>query len=190
MYNSLLIGGSESIVSGHRVAHFCTSGTRRGNYFSTPPQKLVNKPSKQEIGTSFAKCIYYGQPITGISQDELADVFAKKLLQDIKSVKDNFSDIRNRQLFFYHFKEHVNTLCGFVSGDDFSENLVMTLTDSIKNLKAENIKYEQLDAVKEVIEAISKGNITEEKLDFYMEFLIEKDVPLVRLPANISDLYD
>lgn len=190
MYNSLLIGGSESIVSGHRVAHICTSGTRRGTYFSTPQQKLVNKPSNQEIGTSFAKCIYYGQPLKGTSQTELVGIFAKNILQDIKSVKDNFSNIRNRQKFFRQFKENINTLWDFVSEEDFSENLVMALTDSVKTLKAENVTCEQLDAIKEVTEAISKGNVTEEELDFYMEFLIEKDIPLVRLPANISDLYD
>ncbi len=49
---------------------------------------------------------------------------------------------------------------------------------------------DQLDAIKDVIETISKGNVTEEELDFHIEFLIKKDISLVRLPGNISDLYD
>jgi len=123
--------------------------------------------------------------------DRVVDTIVKQILYDIRSVKDNFSDIRSHQLFFRQFRQNINTLWDFVSEDDFSENLVMVLTDSIKNLEVENnIKYDQLDAIKEVIVAISKGNISEEKLDFYMEYLIEKDIPLIRLPENISDLYD
>ncbi len=187
---TVLIGGSESIISQLRESHTCISGTSREDYFSLSQLKLVNIFSRQEIGNSFAKCVYYEQPIKEKNQEEFVDTFVKKILHDIRSVKDNYSDIRSRQVFLYQFKQNINALWDFVSEDDFSENLVMVLTDSIKNLRAENIKRDQLDAIKDVIEAVSKGNITEEKLDFYMKFLIEKDIPLVRLPANISDLYD
>lgn len=190
MHNlALLKGGAESIISGHRAAHICTSGVRKQINFSPAQLKLVNKPML-EIGNSYASCVYYGHPIKETNQNELLDIFTKKILKDIKSVQNNFSDLRNRQILFYHFKENIDNIWDFVSEDDFSENLVMVLTNCIKNLNAEDIKYDQLDAIKEVIETISRGNITEEKLDFYIEFLIEKDIPLVRFPGNISDLYD
>ncbi len=118
------------------------------------------------------------------------DEFVKKILRDIESVKNKFSDIGNRKIFFFHLKNDIDTLWDLVPEDGYSKNLVMVLMDGIKNIKADNINCDQLDAIKDVVETISKGNVTEEELDFHIEFLIKKDISLIRLPGNISDLYD
>lgn len=124
------------------------------------------------------------------NQDRFVDVIAKKMLQDIKNVKENFSDIGNRQIFYDQFKENINNMWDCVSDDDFSKELVMVLTDSINNIKAENLNLGQLEAIRGIIEMFPKGKITEEELDSYMELLLENDIPLVLLPTNISDSYD
>lgn len=118
------------------------------------------------------------------------DEFVKKILQDIRSEKNNFSDIGGRITFLSRFKENINTLWDLVPEDDCSKNLVMVLADSVKNIKVESLNYDQLCAIEDTVEAFLKGNVTEDKLDFYIELLVKKDIPLVLLPGNISDLYD
>ena len=116
--------------------------------------------------------------------------FIKNILNDIKSVRDNFSDIQSRQAFLHRSKKNINALWNFVPDDDCSKELVVILTDSINNIKVEDLNFGQLDVIKELVDAIYKGKITEDELDSYMKLLLENDIPLILLPANISDLYD
>jgi hypothetical protein len=118
------------------------------------------------------------------------DEFIAKILQDIDNINNNFSDKGNRQIFFSHFKDDIDALWNLFNEDDCSKEIVIILADSIKNINIDDFNYEQFGVIKNIIEEICKGNITEDKIDFYIEYLIEKDIPLVRLPANISDLYD
>ncbi len=119
----------------------------------------------------------------------MEDILVRKILQDINIAKNNFADVENRKIFLYHFRENVNTLYDLVSGFDYSKNLVIALIDSLKNLKAESIDNKKLDIMKDIIEVISRGNVTGEELEYHIEVLIENDIMSVRLPANISDFY-
>lgn len=129
-------------------------------------------------------------PIIDITDSFIKDTFIKNILNDIKSVKDNLPDISSRKAFLHRSNKNINALWDFVSGDDFSKNLVIALADGINNIKAENLNFGQLDVIKGIIEVIRKGKITEDELDSCMKLLIDNDIPLVLLPANISDLYD
>ncbi len=191
-YEIEIEGESESIVSQFRASVACEVGTLRQNYFPSSNVKIdtIDTILSLEELSPFAKCVYYEPPRKEKNQEELKDIFIINILNDIRYVKDNFTDIRCRQVFFHKFKKNINAVWDFVSGNDFSENLVVALIDCVEKLKAENITEEQLDAIKDTIEAISKGNITEEKFDYYMSLLIENDIPLISLPANILDLYD
>jgi len=182
-------GGAESIVSQQQVnLPMDTLGKWKSGYNSPTRSQIFRKPVQQEIRIQFNV-----SPVKSKKkkyQEEFANFFIEQILHNLENVKNNFDDLRDRQIFFYQFKRDIENLWDFVPQEDFSENLVMLLVDIIENLKAENIARNQIDSIKEVIEAISRGNITENKLDFYIKFLMENDIPLVRLPENISHFYD
>jgi len=190
MSKDLLVGEAESIISQQTVKlHTHTFGIWTQEY-PIRPKIFGQFGTIRNTEKIYSSYIYINKPKKEEYRSNLADALIKTILHDIRDVKDNFGDIRYRQVFFHKVRVEINNLWDYVSEADYSENLVMLLVDCIENLKAEDILYEQLNSIEEVIEAISKGNITEDKLDYYMDALMEKDIPLVRLPKNISDLYD
>lgn len=188
MSEYLLVGEAEAI-SQQIGKHTHTFGTWTKEYPIHP--KILGQFEPIRITEKiYSSYIYINKPKKEEHRSNLADAIIKTILHDIRDVKDNFEDIRYRQVFFHKVRSEINNLWDYVSEADYSENLVMLLVDCIENLKAEDIDYEQLNSIEEVIEVISRGEITEDTLDYYMNALMEKDIPLVRLPENISDLYD
>jgi hypothetical protein len=190
MFENFLVGEAESIISQQTAkSHTHTYGVWTMDHLIR--SKIFGQFSKtKDTEKIFNSYTYINKPKKEEHRNNLADAIINIILHDIRDAKDNFDDLRYRQVFFHKAKTNINNLWDYVSEMDCSENLVMLLVDCVENLKAENILYEQLNCIEEVIQAISRGNITEDKLDYYMDALMEKDIPLVRLPKNISDLYD
>lgn len=62
--------------------------------------------------------------------------------------------------------------------------------DSIKNLlEGKEIKQHRVDIIKESITFLNE-KVTDDIVDYYMKYLIDNDIPIVLLPAGISEMYD
>lgn len=73
----------------------------------------------------------------------------------IEDVRENFDDIRARQIFFFEFKEKLNELWGISKGD--MKKAALRLEYAIKNLKSEKLNEKQVDALTEAIEVLEKS---------------------------------
>lgn len=72
----------------------------------------------------------------------------------IEDVKENFDDIRDRQIFFFEFKEKLNELWKISNGD--MKKTVLRLEYAIKNIKSERLEEKQVTALTEAIEVLGK----------------------------------
>lgn len=72
----------------------------------------------------------------------------------IEDVKENFDDIRDRQIFFFEFKEKLNELWKISKGD--MKKTVLRLEYAIKNIKSERLEEKQVTALTEAIEVLEK----------------------------------
>ncbi len=77
------------------------------------------------------------------------------------------------------------------TNESSKKELIIVFMDSIDNLLEEkNVKQHQVDIIeKSMIILCGNENITENVVDHYMKFLIENDIPIVLLPAGISEMY-
>jgi len=72
----------------------------------------------------------------------------------IEDVKENFDDIRDRQIFFFEFKEKLNELWKISKGD--MKKTVLRLEYAIKNIKSERLEEKQVAALTEAIDVLEK----------------------------------
>lgn len=70
----------------------------------------------------------------------------------IEDVKENFDDIRDRQIFFFEFKEKLNELWKISKGD--MKKTVLRLEYAIKNIKSERLEEKQVAALTEAIDVL------------------------------------
>lgn len=88
-----------------------------------------------------------------------ADVKTLGIISDlerlIKDLKENFDDIRARQIFFFEFKERINELWNISKGD--MKKAALRLEYAIKNLKSERLNENQIDALAEAIEVLEES---------------------------------
>lgn len=86
------------------------------------------------------------------------DMKALELIVDlerlIESVMENFDDIRDRQVFFFEFKEKLNELWKISTED--TRKVVLRLESAIKNLKSEKLTKEQVDALGDAISILRR----------------------------------
>ena len=70
------------------------------------------------------------------------------------------------------------------------QRLIVLFMDSVKNLLDEKeIKQDQINIIKESMNALNE-NLTDDMVDYYVKYLIDNDIPVVRLPHGISEIYE
>lgn len=72
------------------------------------------------------------------------------------------------------------------------QELIVVFMDSIKNLLEEkDIKQYQVDIINESMRTLYEDeNLTDDVVDYYIKRLIDNDIPVVRLPAGLSEMYE
>jgi len=76
------------------------------------------------------------------------------LERSVENVVENFEDIRDRQIFFFEFKEKLNELWKISTGDN--RKAVLRLESAIKNLKSEKLTEEQVGALGDAISILKR----------------------------------
>ena len=88
------------------------------------------------------------------STDTKALLLFCDLERSVENVMENFEDIRDRQIFFFEFKEKLNELWKISTGDD--RKAVLRLESAIKNLKSEKLTEEQVEALGDAISILKR----------------------------------
>ncbi len=103
----------------------------------------------------------------------------------IEDVKENFDDIRDRQIFFFEFKEKLNELWKISKGD--MKKTVLRLEYAIKNIKSERLEEKQVAALTEAIEVL--GTLGGKGKEEIKKILL--DVGLFTVPKieGLAELY-
>ncbi|MFV9676766.1 MAG: hypothetical protein ACNYVW_03845 [Methanosarcinales archaeon] len=118
-----------------------------------------------------------------------ADIKTSDLILDleglIEDVKENFDDIRDRQIFFFEFKEKLNELWKISKGD--MKKTVLRLEYAIKNIKSERLEEKQVAALTEAIEVL--GTLGGKGKEEIKKILL--DVGLFTVPKieGLAELY-
>ncbi len=103
----------------------------------------------------------------------------------IEDVKENFDDIRARQIFFFEFKEKLNELWKISKGD--MKKAALRLEYAIKNIKSERLNEKQVDALTEAIEVLEKsGGKGKEEIK---KILLDVGIFTVPKIEGLSELY-
>ena len=103
----------------------------------------------------------------------------------IEDVKENFDDIRDRQIFFFEFKEKLNELWKISKGD--MKKTVLRLEYAIKNIKSERLEEKQVAALTEAIEVLAKlGGKGKEELK---KILLDVGIFTVPKIEGLAELY-
>jgi len=73
------------------------------------------------------------------------------LLEDLK---DNFEDIRDRQITFYKFKEKLSELWSVSKGD--LRRAILRLENAVRTLKSEDLTLDQINALEEAVKLLKE----------------------------------
>jgi hypothetical protein len=119
----------------------------------------------------------------------LQDVKTLDIISDleelIEGVKENFDDIRDRQILFFKFKERLNELWNISKGD--MKKVALRLEYAIKNLKSERLNEKQVAALAEAIEALGKyGGKGKEEIQ---KILLDAGIFTVPKIEGLAELY-
>ena len=153
----------EAVLSGVRFEEICEELDESSSPFFTVTQKTT--------------------PLTP------ADIKTSDLILDleglIEDVKENFDDIRDRQIFFFEFKEKLNELWKISKGD--MKKTVLRLEYAIKNIKSERLEEKQVAALTEAIEVL--GTLGGKGKEEIKKILL--DVGLFTVPKieGLAELY-
>lgn len=117
------------------------------------------------------------------------DMKALELIADlerlIESVMENFGDLRNRQVFFFEFKEKLDELWKISTGD--AKKAILRLESAIKNLKSEKLTEEQVDALRgaiSILRRVDRG--TKQKLQ---EVLLDAGIFTIPVIEGLAEMY-
>lgn len=103
----------------------------------------------------------------------------------IEDVKENFDDIRDRQIFFFEFKEKLNELWKISKGD--MKKTALRLEYAIKNIKSERLEEKQVAALTEAIEVLEKkGGKGKEEIK---KILLDVGIFTVPKIEGLAELY-
>lgn len=108
-----------------------------------------------EIGGNFFKSSPMNAPFLSTGVDIKVSGLIIDLERLIESIVENFGDIRDRQIFFFEFKEKLNELWKMSTGD--TKKAVLRLESAIKNLKSEELTEEQVYALENAIGILKHG---------------------------------
>ena len=105
--------------------------------------------------------------------------------RSIDSVMENFGDIRDRQVFFFDFKEKLNELWKISTGDN--RKAVLRLESAIKNLKSETLTEEQVEALRAAISILRRvDRETKQKLQ---KVLLDAGIFTTPVIEGLSEMY-
>ena len=119
------------------------------------------------------------------STDTKALLLFCDLERSVENVMENFGDIRDRQIFFFEFKEKLNELWKISTGDD--RKAVLRLESAIKNLKSEKLTEEQVEALGaaiSILRRIDRG--TKQKLQ---KILLDAGIFTTPVIEGLTDMY-
>lgn len=113
---------------------------------------------REELDESSSPFFTVNQKTTPLTPADIKTSDLMDLILDleglIEDVKENFDDIRDRQIFFFEFKEKLNELWKISKGD--MKKTVLRLEYAIKNIKSERLEEKQVTALTEAIEVLEK----------------------------------
>ena len=105
--------------------------------------------------------------------------------RSIDSVMENFGDIRDRQVFFFDFKEKLNELWKISTGDN--RKAVLRLESAIKNLKSETLTEEQVEALRAAISILRRvDRETKQKLQ---KVLLDAGIFTTPVIEGLAEMY-
>ncbi len=118
-----------------------------------------------------------------------ADIKTLDIVSDLKGliedVKENFDDIRDRQIFFFEFKEKLNELWK-ISKDDMKK-VALRLEYAIKNIKSERLEEKQVAALAKAIEVLGRsGGKGKEEIQ---KILLDAGIFTVPKIEGLTELY-
>lgn len=119
------------------------------------------------------------------SADAKALLLFCDLERSVENVMENFEDIRDRQIFFFEFKEKLNELWKISRGDN--RKAVLRLESAIKNLKSEKLTEEQVEALGDaisILRRIDRG--TKQKLQ---EILLGAGIFTTPVIEGLTEMY-
>jgi len=119
----------------------------------------------------------------------IQDVKTLNIISDleelIEDVKENFDDIRDKQIFFFKFKEKLNELWNISKGD--MKKVALRLEYAIKNLKSERLNEKQVDALAKATEVLGKSG-GEGKKEI-QKILLDAGISTVQKIEGLTELY-
>ncbi len=131
------------------------------------------------------RIIFIEKPSTRtLSKIKILEIISnlEKLIEDIK---ENFDDIRDRQIFFFKFKENINELWKVSKGK--TKKIALRLEYAIKNLKSEKLTKEQIDALeKAIIELKVKGEKGKKEIQ---KILLDAKIFTIPKIEGLTEMY-
>ncbi len=119
------------------------------------------------------------------STDTKALLLFCDLERSVENVMENFEDIRDRQIFFFEFKEKLNELWKISTGDD--RKAVLRLESAIKNLKSEKLTEGQVGALGDAISILRRTDRrTKQKLQ---EVLLDAGIFTTPVIEGLTEMY-
>lgn len=119
------------------------------------------------------------------STDTKALLLFCDLERSVENVMENFGDIRDRQIFFFEFKEKLNELWKISTGDN--RKAVLRLESAIKNLKSEKLTEEQVRALGYAISVLRRTDRgTKQKLQ---KILIDAGIFTTPVIEGLTEMY-
>lgn len=119
------------------------------------------------------------------STDTKALLLFCDLERSVEKVMENFEDIRDRQIFFFEFKEKLNELWRISTGDN--RKAVLRLESAIKNLKSEKLTEEQVKALGDAISVLMHTDRgTKQKLQ---KILLDAGIFTTPVIEGLTEMY-
>lgn len=121
-------------------------------------------------------------------KSEYISEIRNSLLRIMKEIRDNFEDLRDKQMAFFKFKKHLESAKEESQGNPVLLELMICLFDTIRNLNSENLTIEHINLLEDIICYINSG-ITETDVDRATEKLISAGLnPLPKLDG-LAEIY-
>ena len=116
-----------------------------------------------------------------IFEEEKTDLSAIKATLDVlnrllSEVRNNFEDKVYRQIFFFNFKETLNTLWDISPLEENFREGISLLEDAVLHAKSEHIKIHQIEALEKALSILSKIDITDDDLRMCDRILFEAEM--------------
>jgi hypothetical protein len=108
------------------------------------------------------------------------------LIRRVREIKENFSDLRYRQMAFFDLKEALRSAEENFKGDPALFNLIICLFYATKNQRSENLTSEQIDVLETAICKIDR-QLNESDADTIIKDLISVGfLPLPRFDGLVE----